>query len=215
MFGRRKDDPVEPPPPPYQSRPRGQGEAEGQAGYIPIDDAADLPLTGSDGGTGSEPADSAAALRAELDEVNDRWKRAMADFQNYQRRAGQNEQEARRQGITAVVMSVVPVLDHFDLALSQKMEGDSTAAASILEGVKVIRAELVRALEKHGVRVIQPAPNDPFDPMRHEAIMHQAAENVEPGHIASTFQPGFELGDRTIRSAKVAVAPGESSGDNN
>ena len=194
MFGRRKDD--FPPPDP-------SGAPEGQAGYIPIDDAGDLPA-GEDLSSRGATDQRAAEIQAELDSANDRLMRAMADFQNYQRRAHQNEHEARRQGITAVVMSVVPVLDHFDLALNQKADA---SAAGILEGVKVIRAELIRAIEKHGVKVINPAPNDPFDPMRHEAIMQQAADGVEPGHISATFQPGFELGDRPIRSAKVAVAP--------
>jgi molecular chaperone GrpE len=198
MFGRKPDRPAGPDP--------TSPTPEGQAGYVPIDDVDGIDPqgdAGQDGGAG-ETDQLLSTLRAELDDMSDRLKRTMADFQNYQRRAMQNEQEARRQGISAVVMSVVPVLDHFDLALNQKADGP---AAGILEGVKVIRSELIRALERQGVRVISPAPNDPFDPMRHEAIMQQPAEGVEPGHISATFQPGFELNDRMIRSAKVAVAP--------
>lgn len=207
MFGRNKQPPTDPPASPA---PDGQGTPEGQAAYIPIDDAADFPpevRNPAAAGEGAEDADRLlATLRGELDEINDKWKRTLADFQNYQRRAHQNEQEARRQAISSVVMSVVPVLDHFDVALNQNVDAGG-AAAGILEGVRVIRAELIKALERHGVRVINPAPNDAFDPMRHEAIMHQAAPGIEPGHISATFQPGFELGDRPIRSAKVAVAP--------
>ncbi len=201
MFGRHKAHPAGPdavPPPP----------PEGQAAYIPIDDASDLPTDTPSAGAVGESDQLLATLRCELDEINDKWKRTLADFQNYQRRAHQNEQEARRQAVAAVVMSVVPVLDHFDVALNQNIDSAGGAAAGILEGVRVIRAELIKALEKHGVSIINPARNDPFDPMRHEAITQQAAEGVEPGHIAATFQPGFELGDRPIRSAKVAVAPG-------
>lgn len=174
---------------------------EGQADYPSIDDAADQSQEAGDA------QEMLARLRAELDEVNDRWKRALADFQNYQRRALQNEQEARRQGITAVVMSVVPVLDHLDLALNQK--NADASAERILAGVRVIRDQLLQALERHGVRVINPAPNEVFDPHRHEAIAQQAAEGVDPGHIAATYQPGFELEDRPIRCAKVAVAPAQ------
>lgn len=207
MFGRRKNDIPDADPRAGDTgggRDAGDSTPEGQAGYIPIDDTSDLPLRSDMDDPASATDEMLAALRAELDEANDKWKRSLADFQNYQRRAHQNEQEARKQAISSVVMSVVPVLDHFDLALNQKADG---SAAGILEGVKVIRAELIRALEKNGVRVINPAPNDPFDPMRHEAIMQQATEGIEPGHISSTFQPGFEYGDRVIRSAKVAVAP--------
>lgn len=203
MFGRKKNDIPDGDPSAERGDPADRAAPEGQAGYMPIDDASDLPLR-SDMDDPEGADEQLHSLRAELDEANDKWKRALADFQNCQRRAYQNEQEARKQAIASVVMSVVPVLDHFDLALNQKAEG---SAAGILEGVKVIRAELIRALEKNGVRVINPSTNDPFDPMRHEAIMQQAAEGVEPGHISSTFQPGFEYGERVIRSAKVAVAP--------
>lgn len=195
MFGRKQDKPGETDNP--------DGAPEGQAEYTPIDDVpgdeAPIPDEGQ-----SEADEMLAKLRAELDDMGDRLKRTTADFQNYQRRALQNEHEARRQGVSAVVMSVVPVIDHFDLALSQKAEG---AAAGILEGVRVIRAELIRALERQGVSVINPAVNESFDPTRHEAVVQRGDEGVEPGHISATLQPGFALGERVIRSAKVAVAP--------
>lgn len=147
-----------------------------------------------------------AAAKAERDDLDSKWKRALADYQNFQRRAAQNEQEARRQGVTSVLHSVMPVLDHFDLALAQT-PGDESARR-ILDGVTVIRTELLRALELHGVTVISPAPNAEFDPLRHQAVTHLPAEGVEPGRVASTFQVGYALGDRVIRSAKVAVAAG-------
>ncbi len=144
-------------------------------------------------------------LTRERDEAVTQWKRSLADFQNYQRRALQNEQEAKRQGATGVINSVLPVLDHFDHALGQGAPDE--ASRKILDGVRVIRAELMRVLENHGVSLINPRPNDEFDPNRHSAIMQQAAEGVEAGRVSATFQPGYVLGDRVIRSAKVAVAP--------
>jgi molecular chaperone GrpE len=147
-------------------------------------------------------------LTRERDEAALQWKRSLADFQNYQRRALQNEQEARRQGATSVLMSVLPVLDHFDLALTQPTPDENSR--KILEGVRVIRAELLRVLESQGVTIISPQPNDEFDPNRHSAIMQQAAEGVEPGNVSATFQPGYAMGDRVIRSAKVAVAPADA-----
>lgn len=152
-------------------------------------------------------------LSEERDQAQGDFKRALADFQNYQRRAALNEQEARRQGVTSVLGSVLPVLDHFDLALTQTTPDD--ASRRILDGVKLIRAELVRALEAHGVKLISPQPNDEFDPNMHSAIMQQAGEGVQPGRVSSTFQPGYMMGDRVIRSAKVAVAPAGAPGGGN
>jgi molecular chaperone GrpE len=136
--------------------------------------------------------------------MTDKWKRALAEYQNFQRRAALNETEARREGTVRVLHSIVPVLDHFDIALSGNVD---PAAASYVEGVKVIRAELMRALELHGVTIINPQPNDTFEPGKHEAIMQQPAEGVEPGRIAKTFQTGYAMEGRVFRSAKVAVTP--------
>lgn len=138
----------------------------------------------------------------------EQWKRAVADFHNFQRRAVMNEQEAKRQGITSVLNSIVPVLDHFDLALTQlEQAAGETSVSGIVEGVRVIRAELIRALSLHGVSLIEPKPGDTFEPGKHEALMQVKTEGVESGHIAQVIQNGYALGDRVIRSAKVGVAP--------
>jgi molecular chaperone GrpE len=152
-------------------------------------------------------------ITKERDEAVTQWKRSLADFQNYQRRALQNEQEAKRQGVTGVLNSVLPVLDHLDQAASQPAPDD--ACRKIVEGVKVIQQELLRVLEGHGVTFINPQPNDAFDPNRHSAIMQQEAAGVEPGNVSKTFQAGYALGDRVIRSAKVAVAPDKKIGQPN
>jgi molecular chaperone GrpE len=170
--------------------------------------AAPEPSESQGGGGPSRDEDMHAQvlrLSQERDEAVTQWKRALADFQNYQRRALQNEQEAKRQGVTGVLTSVLPVLDHFDLAMTQPAPDE--ASRKILDGVRVIRAELIRVLENHGVTILNPQPNDEFDPNRHSAIMQQEVKGVKPGRVSATFQPGYSLGDRVIRSAKVAVAP--------
>ncbi len=150
-----------------------------------------------------------AAVR-ERDEATAQWKRALADFQNFQRRAAMNEQEAKRQGATSVLNSIVPVLDHFDLALAQlDQQTQESSLSAVVEGMRVIRAELLRALSLHGVSLIEPKPGDAFEPGKHEALMQTPSPppGVEPGHIAQVIQNGYALGDRVIRSAKVGVAP--------
>src|SRR6185295_12223080 len=71
----------------------------------------------NDGGHADEALEQTAALvqslTAEREDALEKWKRALADFQNYQRRALENEREARRQGATSVLQSIIPVLDHF------------------------------------------------------------------------------------------------------
>jgi len=166
------------------------------------DDAFEHPETFDMAG---EP-DRCAQLQAELDEAKSRALRVMADFQNYQRRALQNEVQAKRDGIASTVASVVPVLDHFDIALGH--DAGSATAEQVMEGVRVIREELLKALTQHGVSVIFPKPNDDFEPGRHEAIMQRPADGVDQGRIVQTFQAGYVLGtDRVLRPAKVVVSP--------
>lgn len=158
-------------------------------------------------GVGSDQA--LARLQKDLADERTRTMRLMADYQNFQRRAASNERVARAQGVSAVVSSVVSVIDHFDLALAQ--DTSKASAQQIVDGVKVIRDELLRSLTRHGVQVVSPVPNDDFVPGRHEAIMQMPVEGIKSGHIALTFQPGFVLreGEQefVLRPAKVAVAP--------
>ncbi len=101
-------------------------------------------------------------LQAERDDLNQRYLRTLADYQNSQRRALSNEKEAKQQGITSVVLNALTVLDHFDLALNQ--DPSKATAESIIAGVKVIRDELMKVLQNHGVQLIPAAPNGVFDP---------------------------------------------------
>lgn len=160
-----------------------------------------LGFTGDDAET--------AKLREQLAQAQGDYQRVLADFSNYQRRALINEQVAKTDGSVKVTSDVVSIVDHFDLALNQDLA--KTSPQALLDGMKIIRDELLRTLARHGVTVVAPKPNDVFQPGRHEAIMQQAAEGVEPGHVVATFQSGYAIatasGERVIRPAKVSVAP--------
>lgn len=149
-------------------------------------------------------------MRQQLAELDNRYKRALADHQNSQRRAVENERRAREEGMACVVESLIPVMDHFKLALS--VDPEQASAEQIFGGVKVILDELTKALAAYGVAPIEPGPNDEFDPMRHQAMMMTESEDVEPGRIVALLQPGYALGDRVIRPAKVSVRPADESG---
>ena len=145
-------------------------------------------------------------LKGELDEAISARQRALADFANYQRRAVENESRARKSGIAQAVRSIIPVLDHFDLALNQ--QALNSASEKVLHGVKMVRDELRKALEQQGVTTITPERGDEFNPLLHEAMMNQPAEDVVPGSIVSVLQPGYAMGEMTLRPAKVVVASG-------
>ena len=147
------------------------------------------------------------ALINERDDLNNRYQRALADYQNTQRRFSSDLKAARQTGIEQVVAEILPVLDHFDMALKQ--DTSQLTVEQLVHGIDIIRQELTKALAACDVRQISPAPDDPFDPSEHEALSQVAVDGITAGHISSLYQPGYAIGDRVIRPAKVTIAPGE------
>ncbi len=155
--------------------------------------------------TASEERDSEIIrLLAERDDFESKFMRAMADCQNSQRRAVIDQQLAREQGKGSVIERLLPVLDQFDMALSQGL--DQSDAQAMAKGVRLIRDELMRAVQSSGVTIVAPKPNDEFDPALHEAMTAHPAEGIEPGHVATTHRFGYAMGDRLIRAAQVTIA---------
>lgn len=144
-------------------------------------------------------------LQRERDDAVEGRKRALADYANFQRRSRENESRARLEGVHGVLRSLIPVIDHFELALQQ--DPAKTSVEQLLGGVRMVQVEMLKALEAHGVRRIEPAVGEAFDPMQHEAMLRRQAEGVAPNHVVAVLQPGVAVGDMVLRPAKVAVAP--------
>lgn len=162
------------------------------------------------------PDDAAAMIaRAVLDrrDADDARLRALADFRNYQRRSIENESRARRDGLASLVRGLLPVIEHFDLALQSA--ATATTVEQLVQGVKMVRAELERALESNGVATITADAGADFEPGRHEALgmmpPGQSPEDAAPGSVAITVAPGFAIGELILRPAKVMLVP-EASG---
>lgn len=173
-------------------------------------DVSDLP-----GAFRGEPATGATderveALQAELEQAVEARKRAMADFVNYRRRAEENEIRARLVGESAVIRSLLPVLDHVDLALVQQQ--DDMTIEQLIGGVNMIRDELLKALERHAVRLIRPEPGSEFDPNEHQAVMRVETGEQPANTIVALMQIGYALDDTVLRPATVSVAvPAETA----
>lgn len=144
-------------------------------------------------------------LEAQLGEAHEARQRALADFLNYQKRALINERVAREEGAGRVMESLLTVADYLDMALKQ--DAQVVSAKAVMDGVWLIREELHKLFQEYGVSPIRPAPGDELDPMRHEAMGHEAADDVPPGRIARIEQPGYELSGRVLRPAKVYLTP--------
>lgn len=147
--------------------------------------------------------------RDRLAEENKRLLLAAAELQNQVRTLREtgpkDVTEAKRQVLASVARDVVQAVDTFDLALN--LDPSTIAVASMMQGVSAIRDGLLKALAQHGITPFAPQPNDAFEPGKHEAVMVQPAEGIDPGHIVAAYQVGYVLHERILRPAKVAVAP--------
>ncbi len=144
------------------------------------------------------------ALRRERDDLEQKLLRVTADYQNYVRRSGQHAQDAADQKLVDVARALLTVLDHFDHALD--VDPETATAKTIFDGLRMVRDELLKTLEKFGIKRFEATVGEEFDPTRHEAMMRQSVEGIESNHVTAQFQPGYGIGDRTLRPAKVAVA---------
>lgn len=149
-------------------------------------------------------------LSAKLQDANDRMLRAVADLENFKRRAQKDREDIQRFGIEKLLGELLPVLDNFDRAIAH----GATAAdvASFAMGVEMTRKVFEDTLAKFGVKAFS-ALGEAFDPHRHEAIQ-QIAHEKPAGTVVQELVRGYLLHDRLVRPAMVAVSSGpeEASG---
>ena len=140
-------------------------------------------------------------LAQQLSELNDRHLRLMAEYDNYRKRT-QKEKESTYQDAKAdTITKFLEVYDNLERAVSQ--EGDEENVHK--KGMTMIFHQLQGILEKLGVTVLDPM-GQPFDPEKHNAVMHVEDENLGESVVSQVYQKGFLLGDKVIRFATVVVA---------
>ena len=165
------------------------GEAQAPAAPAPTPPA-DAP----------EAGDELAALQAQLAERTADLQRVQAEYANYRRRVDRDREAVRELALVNVLSNLLPVLDDLDRARQHgELEGGFKAVAEALEGV-VGKLGLQRFGE----------PGEPFDPTVHEALTHTYASDVEGPTAVAILQPGYRMGVRIVRPARVAVAEPQS-----
>jgi molecular chaperone GrpE len=164
--------------------------------------------------TPTPPADPSAApaedpirvLEAQLAEARDRLARARADYDNLQKRVARDAALERERAKGRVLEGLLPLSELAHMAAHQAQ----LHPGPLSEGVVLLAREFTRLLEREGVVAVD-AVGVPFDAAVHEAVAQEAVEGVAAGHVARIIQPGYKLGDKVLRYAKVAVAPTASS----
>lgn len=144
---------------------------------------------------------------AKADENWDRLLRTTADFENFKKRAARERVEAAQAAAAALVLKLLPVLDHLEMAQAavQTAEVPQGGIASLQAGVSMIQQQLKNILAETGLEDID-AAGKPFDPALHEAAMQQESAEVPDGHVLRQLRKGYKLRDRLLRAATVVVA---------
>lgn len=174
-----------------------------------IDDATIADDSVADGEDGLE------ALQAQLDDLRDRLLRAVADADNTRKRAAREVKETREYAVTGFARDMLDIADNLERALG--LLGDDVRASlpenikPLVEGVEMTQRRLASTLERHGVRRVAPEPGDTLDPNLHQAAAQIPADQPK-GRIAHVMQPGYVIGERTLRAAMVVVSAGPAEG---
>jgi molecular chaperone GrpE len=151
-----------------------------------------------------------AALQAELAKARDDMLRALADAENTRRRAERQSQEARIYAIDRFAADLLPVADTLSRALQAAPRDDMDEGfRNLLTGVELTERAMIDAFERHGLKRVG-AKGEPFNPNVHQAVA-QAPGDQPAGTVLEVMQPGYVLGDRTVRAAMVLVSAGPAS----
>lgn len=146
------------------------------------------------------------ALRAERDELRDKFMRALADAENARKRAERDRREAEQYGGSRLARDLLPVHDALRRALDAVGEPQRAAASALIEGVELTLRELHSVFGKHGMTLISPKAGDLFDPQMHQAMFEAPVPGTVSGTILQCMADGFLLHDRLLRPAQVGVS---------
>ena len=135
-----------------------------------------------------------------MEELTDRLKRNMAEFDNFRKRTEKEKASMYVIGARDIVEKILPVVDNFERGLAQAPEGDAFA-----DGMKMIYKQLMTALDEMGVKEIE-AKGKEFDPNLHNAVMHVEDENAGTNEVVEVFQKGYTYKDFVVRHSMVKVA---------
>ncbi len=163
----------------------------------------------TDNSTGPEVADPVAEARSEAAEFKDKLLRTLAEMENLRKRTEREVIDARLYGIAGFARDVLAVADNMHRALEaigpELREGADAKVKALIEGVELTQRELLKVLEKNGVKKFSPQ-GEKFDPNVHQAMYEVPTSDQTPGQVAQVIQAGYMIGDRVLRPALVAVS---------
>lgn len=141
------------------------------------------------------------ALQAQYDELNDRYLRMAAEYDNFRKRSRAERDNIHAEAVAYAVKALLATVDNLSRALAQPTED-----AAYKQGIEMTYNQMMESFQSLGVTEIVSEPGTVFDPNLHNAVMHIDDDSFGENVIAEVFQKGFQLGDKVIRHAMVKVA---------
>ncbi|HAL94153.1 MAG TPA: nucleotide exchange factor GrpE [Rectinema sp.] len=142
-------------------------------------------------------------LKAQLEELNDKYLRTLAEQVNFRKRVVKEKEEFQQYAVSTLLNDLIPVLDDFDRSLDAVAQNHKDVE-KVIEGIRLIQRRLYDTLsKKYGLKQYK-AEGTAFDPHLHEAMFSEKGDVHEP-KVTQEFLPGYKLHDRVIRTAKVKV----------
>jgi len=153
----------------------------------------------------------ATQLAKEAADLKDRLLRTLAEMENLRRRTEREVADARTYGVTNFARDILAVADNMERALKalddEIRDKADAGVKALLDGVELTERELIKAMEKHGVKKLEPQ-GQKFDPDLHQAMFEIPDESVPAGTVVQIMQPGYTIGERVLRPALVGVSKG-------
>ena len=138
-----------------------------------------------------------------IDELNDKLRRSMAEFDNYRKRTDKEKSAMYELGAKDVIEKILPIVDNFERGLNTIPE--DAKGTAFAEGMEKIYKQFVKTLDDLGVKPIE-AVGKPFDPNFHNAVMHVEDENLGENVVAAELQKGYTYKESIVRHSMVQVA---------
>lgn len=151
-----------------------------------------------------------ATIESERDELKDKVLRTLAEMENLRRRTEREIADAKAYAVTSFARDMLGSADNLRRALESVPEserGESPALKAVIEGVELTERELLKTLERHGVRLIDPQ-GEKFDPNLHQAMFEAPDPAIAKGMVSKVVQVGYKIGERVLRPALVGVSAG-------
>ena len=141
-------------------------------------------------------------ISAELQEINAKYLRLYAEFDNYKKRVSKDKEELIKYSNESLLYEILPFIDHLEMALKH---ASNEVSSGLVQGVEITLRDLRKTLEKFGLTAIE-ADGKPFDPVVHHAMSQVERNDTEDNTVVEEFRRGYMLRDKVLRPALVAVS---------